>query len=83
MRTSSFIFVLKSVGLNIWQALLLHTTLDLLHQCKKQSSHSMTDCCNVGRVSVPNTEAFSLISIVCSAQSLRGMFSDKEYLLSF
>lgn len=83
MRTSSFIFVLKSVGLNIWQALLLHTTLDLLHQCKKQSSHSMTDCCNVGRVSVPNTETFSLISIVCLAQSLRGMFSDKEYLLSF
>lgn len=82
-RTSNFISVLKSVGLNIWQALLLHITLDLLHQCKKKPSVSITECCNVGRVSFPNTEAFSLTSTFCSAQFLREMFCDKEYLLNF
>lgn len=84
MRTSNFISVLKSVGLIIWQALILHTTLDLLHQCKKKTSPTSMDCCNVRRVSLTNTEGFSLTSIFfCSAHFPRGMFCDQDDLLSF
>lgn len=84
MRTSNFISMLKSVGLITWQALILHTTLDLLHQCKKKTSPTSMDCCNVRRMSLPNTEGFSLTSIFfCSAHFPRGMFCDQDDLLSF
>ena len=84
MRTSNFVSVLKSVGLIIWPALILHTTLDLLYQRKKKTSPASTDCCNVRRVSLPNTEGFSLASIFFhSAHFPRGMFCDQDVLLSF
>lgn len=84
MRTSNFISALKSSGLVIWRALILHTALALLHQHKKKTSPTSTDCCNVRRASLPNTEDFSLTSIFfCSAHFPRGMFCDQDDLLSF